>query len=300
METPLSAFKFGPPVSSDPLIIRMFDALLDLGKKVLNQGFFEANVRLLTRVGLWGLPVAAVLGFIFTMTVAIKVDTFSVFLYGLAWILLLLFVQYTAASFSSAGETLIKSSPSQLSSLAFLNCFALLTFVTGWLVLFTCVFQAIKTSNLQLLWAGLGGFVLCEYLACIAMNPALANITINPRVPAGEEAVGILAFLLKAFLLLVPIAFGAGVAIGTVSMAFQYINFLAKDLYPPSALALAQVSANWILEAGLLPFTGFVAFAVFYLVINLIRSVLLVPGKLDAIVRQLPAALESARSAARD
>jgi hypothetical protein len=210
----------------------------------------------------------------------------------------MLLVQYTAASFSTAGETLVKSSPSQLSSLAFLNCFALLTFVTGWIVLFTLAFQAIKTEQLLLLWTGLGIFLLCEYLACISMNPGLVNLTINPRLAAGEEAVGILAFLLKALLRLVPIAFGAGVAIGTVSMAFQYINFLAKNLYPPTALALAQVSANWILEAGLLPFAGFVGFAVLYLVINLIRSVLLIPGKLDTIVRQLPAALEGARSAA--
>ena len=84
METPLSAFKFGPPAAGDPFILRMFDALLDLGKKVLNQDFFEANVRLLNRVGLWTLPVAAFVGFVFTMTVAVKADAFSPFLFGLA------------------------------------------------------------------------------------------------------------------------------------------------------------------------------------------------------------------------
>lgn len=300
METPLSAFKFGPPAAGDPFILRMFDALLDLGKKVLNQDFFEANVRLLNRVGLWTLPVAAFVGFVFTMTVAVKADAFSPFLFGLAWILLMLLVQYIATSFSTAGENFIKTSPSQMASLSFLNCFALLNFVIGWIVLFTSLFQAIKTENLQLLWVGLGVFLLCEYLACISMNPGLVNITIQSRGSAGEEALGILSFLLKALLRLVPIAFGVGVVLGTASMTFQYVQFLAKGWYPPLALAVAQQSAGWVLQAGLLPFAGYVGFAVLYLVINLIRSVLQIPGKLDAIVRQLPATLESARTAARD
>ena len=207
---------------------------------------------------------------------------------------------YIATSFSTAGENFIKTSPSQMASLSFLNCFALLNFVVGWIVLFTSLFQAIKTENFQLLWLGLGVFLLCEYLACISMNPGLVNITIQSRGSAGEEAFGILSFLLKALLRLVPIAFGVGVVLGTASMTFQYAQFLAKGWYPPLALAVAQQSAGWVLQAGLLPFAGYVGFAVLYLVINLIRSVLQIPGKLDAIVRQLPAALESARAAARD
>jgi hypothetical protein len=300
MESQLSAFRFGQPTNDTPLVTRMFDGLLDTCKGLLTQGFFEANVKLLTRVGTWGLPVAAAVGLIFAMTLAIRLDTLSVFLYGFVWVLLVAIVQYAAVNFSTAGDGLIKTAPSQMSTPAFLNTFALLTLVAGWLLLFGGLFLAIKTEDMKTLWLGLGSFLLGEYLACIAMNPPLTNVTINPRITPAEEAVGILAFLLKALLRLVPIAFGVGIVIGNFSLLVDFYNFLTKKTGSYGTLEAAGRSASLVLDAGLLPLAGFVMFAILYLLIHLVRAVLAVPGKLDVLSRQLPPALDGARAAGRD
>lgn len=284
MSSPLAALKLGRATAeSSPYIVRTFDRLLDSGKALLNQTFFESNVAFLKRAGIVGLVVSAALGLLFAVTVAIKADALSPLLYGLAWALCALLVLYVAEQFVGSGDTLLKSAPSELSSLAFLNSFALLNLVGGWLFLFGYVFLAIHEESLRYLWIALGGFVLCEYLATIAMNPGLANVTIRPRIGPGEEALGILSFFLKALLRLVPIAFGAGVVIGTLSMTFQYVNFLLDDWSPAVALAAGFESADWILTAGLLPLTGYVTFLVSHVLIAVVRSILAVPSKLDEL-----------------
>ena len=300
MESHLSAFRFGKVTTDAPLVTRMFDGLLDACKSLLTQGFFEGNVKFLTRVGYYGLPVAAVLGAIFAMTLAIRLDTLSIFLYAFVWIFLIALVQYAAANFANSAESLIKTAPSQISSPAFINTFALLTLTTGWLMLLGGLFLAIKMEDIKVLWLGLGSFLLGEYLACIAMNPPLTNTTINPRITPAEEAVGILSFLLKAFLRLVPIAFGVGVLIGNFSLLLDFFNFLTKKTDAYATLAAAERSANLVVNAGLLPLAGFVSFLVLYLVIHLIRSVLAVPLKLDILSRQIPPALDGARASGHE
>jgi hypothetical protein len=288
MESSLVSLKLGRAAEATPFVVRMFDRLLEASKGVLHQQFFEANVKFLTRAGSYGLLAAAALGFLYAATVAIKADALSPFLYGLGWILAVLLVLYVASQFAGSGEQLLKSAPSQLSSLAFLNSFSLLALISGWLLLLGFLFLAINTEHLPFLWMGLGGFVVCEYLAAIAMNPGLVNLVIHPRISPGEEALGILAFLLKALLRLVPIGFGAGVVIGTLAMLFQYVNFLIKGWQPLVALQVASDPANLILSAGLLPLTGYVGFLICYLVINVVRAILAVPVKLDGLARQLP------------
>lgn len=288
MESSLASLKLGRAAEASPLVVRMLDRLLEASRGLLHQSFFEANVKWLIRAGSHGLVVAAALGFLYAATVAIKADALSPFLYGLGWILAVLLILYVATQFAGSGESLLKSSPSQLSSLAFLNSFSLIALVFGWLLLLGCLFLAINTEELDFLWVGLGGFVVCEYLAAIAMNPGLVNVVIHPRISPGEEALGILSFLLKAVLRLVPIGFGAGVVIGTLALLFQYVSFLVKDWQPLLALQVASDPANLILSAGLLPLTGYVGFLVLYLLINVTRAILAVPIKLDGLARQLP------------
>jgi len=292
MDSPFSSLKLGQASEATPFIVRTFDRLLEASRELLDQRFFETNVRVLTRAGTIGLVAAAGLGFLYAATVAVKGNALSPFLYGLGWILAALLILYVAEQFAGSGEALIESAPSQLSSLAFLNCFALLNLIGGWLALVTYVFLAINRSRLEYLWVGLGAFVLCEYLATIAMNPPLTQVTIHPRISPGEEALGILSFVLKAALRLVPIAFGAGVVIGTAALGFRYVQFLVKGWPAAAALQYASDPLNLILSAGLLPLTGYVAFLVLHLVVNVTRAVLAVPSRLDGLARQLPTAAD--------
>lgn len=293
MDRPLAALKLSRVNESVPVVVRTFDRLLEASREVLHQRFFEANVVFFRRAGVYGLIYAAGLGFLFTGTVAVKADALRPLLYGLAWVLAASLALYVAEQFSGTERQLLEGAPSQLGSLAFLNCFALLNLVGGCLALLGSVFLAIHEESLRHLWAGLGAFVLCEYLATIAMSPGLANVTIRPRNSPGEEALGICSFLLKAMLRLVPIAFGAGVVIGGLALSFEYFGFLAGDSTPSNALAEAFESADLILTSAMLPLTGYVAFLVLHLAVNVVRSILSIPTKLDALRAASPTPTES-------
>lgn len=295
MASPLTSLGSLSATPATPLTVRVLDGLLERARTVLHPRLFEDISKILTRVGDYGLPTAAVLGFVLATTVAIQADGFAPFVYGLGWILAVVLLRYIAASFSNAGEGVLKNSRSQLGSLAFPNCFALILLVVGLLLLFGLLFRAIQLESLRLLWLGLGGFLVCEFLAWIGMNPVLTEVTLNPRISPGDEALGILSFLLKAFLRLVPIGYGIGVVVGSLSLLANLYNLLADDWPPSVAFAAGMRSADLVLTAGALPLTGLLTFLLAHLVINVLRAILAVPLKLDHLARQLPDALAGPR-----
>jgi hypothetical protein len=273
----------------------MLDGLLETTRTFLHPRLYEDVARILTRVGDFGLPVAGALGFALATTVAIQTDGFTPFLYGLGWILAVVLLRYIAASFGNAGEGVLRNSRSQLGSFAFPNCFALILLVTGLLLLFGLLVRAVQLESLRLFWLAIGSFLLCEFLAWIAMNPQLTEVMLNPRISPGDEALGIWSFLLKACLRLVPIGYGIGVVVGCLSMLSNLYNLLADDWPPQLAFAAGMRSADLVLTAGSLPLTGFLLFLLLHLGINVLRAILAVPLKLDHLARQLPDALPGPR-----
>ena len=266
----------------DSLVVtRLLERLLGGSRQLLNQARFEATSDFLTRYGHWALLVAGALGLVVSLILSVKQSAFFVFVEGMGWLLLLLVLQYTAARFLKAGDALLQSTPSQLSTPAFLNCYALVNLLTGCIALVSFAIMAIKLESMRLFLEGMGVFLICEYLAWIALNPALLNIESTPRASAGEEAVGILSFFLKGFLKLLPIAFGAGLIIGTVGLLIDAIGLPKAGVY--YSLLDAAPSLRTVTVAAALPFAGYVLFLLAYLGLDVIRAIVAVPGKLDDI-----------------
>jgi hypothetical protein len=261
--------------------VNLLEKLIEVFRGLLTSKLLEFCIKWASRIGHFALIVAAGLGFLFALIFAIRSNSFQGFLFGLAWVVLVFVVQYTAHKFSTAGETLIKNNPSQMSSKIFLDCFAFLVMIGGVVVFILQIVAAVRFGSFYPFLWGLGAFIFLEFVALVAFNPEEATIEIVKDNSAGQEAIGIITFFIKALMRLVPIIFGIGVAIGTVLLFIDFIGLFGSNF--GFAWMRGNKTAVTILYAALLPFLSYLYFVLAYLVLDVIRSILSIPGKLDKL-----------------
>jgi hypothetical protein len=255
----------------------------DFIKTVLTPKLLEFSSEWMLKIGHWALIASAALGIVFSLIVAFRLNSFYAFLYGLAWILIVFVVQYTAHKFSKAGEMLIKNNPSSMSSKAFLDCLGFLTMIGGVIFFILGIIRVAQGGHISFLFMGLGGFVLLEFFTIIAFNPKLITKVISKTTSAGQEAIGIIVFFIKGFMKLVPVIFGVGVVVGFVLLFIDFLGVFGSGFRVAASWERASTTSLKIIAAGLLPFLSYLLFVLYYLAIDVIRAILAVPGKLDEL-----------------
>ncbi len=260
--------------------VRWGDQVLAWANRVMTAPRYEAVESWIEKAGHYALVMAAGLGLIYGVVGAFKWDQLSPALIGLVWIPCVGVAQYAAFKFSSTSRGLIRSSGSQLSSSAFLACLAIWSLLLGVVALAGCTYTAVRMDSLSSFGLGIVVFVVCELVVWLCLNPALLNIAILPASTAGEEAIGVLTFTMKALLRLIPIAFGIGVIVGDFEILAAIVRLFRDEEY---SIAGASLSAWVVLGSAALPLIGYVLFVLNYLVVDMIRAILVIPGKLDAI-----------------
>lgn len=262
--------------------VAMLDELLDWARRTFPPTMFDALAGGLVRYGHYALMLAQVLCLLIGIVAGVKLGSIAFVVYGVGIALLLVILQYTANKFLNAGNALIQSSPSRLGSDAFLDCLSLLMEAGGILVLIWFVILAGRTGAWTLLWLGIGTWALCDAVAYVALNPSMVNVAIDSDVRAGEEAIGIMSFLVKAVVRIVPIAFGVGAVLGAIGLLAGIINLLRLETGVALERALPGVNAlRFTLFCTCLPFASYVFFAFYHLMIDILRAILILPEKLD-------------------
>lgn len=198
------------------LVMGFFDGLLSLVRGRLNEALLASSAKWAKTIGHYALLVAAACGFVACLIAAIRGDSFGLFLAGIGWVALVLVLQYVAYRFADAGVAIVATSPTKVRSRAFLDCFALVSIILGILALVVYTVLAVRAQELSVFVGGLGAFIYFEYMAGIALNPRVTNLTVCGDIGAGEDAIGIMTFLGKGFLALVPIFFGYGLVLGAL------------------------------------------------------------------------------------
>ncbi len=263
--------------------VRWGDQALAWTKRLMSAPRYEALETWVEKAGHYALLVAAALGLTWGIVSAFKSNLLSPFLYGLLWLPVVGVAQFAAFKFSSSARGLIRSSGSQMSSPAFLACLALWSLLLGIVSLAICTFVAIRSDSFSVFGTGVGIFIACELGVWLCLNPALLNIDILPASTAGEEAIGVLAFLLKTPLRLIPVAFGIGVMVGDLGI-FAAIIRLFRDR---EIFILDVGSSAWlVIASAALPLIGYVLFLIGYLALDIVRAILAVPQKLDLIAKK--------------
>jgi hypothetical protein len=256
----------------------LFDAFLDFVRVQFSVAFVESSAKLFATLGKMGLLAAMLLALLFAVLMTIKETPFnSVYLIeGAISFLVFAVLQYVGSRFYEAGERLNRSTSENLSSTAFLDCFALLALLSGAAGLIASIFFVIHGLYWAFL-AGLAGFVAAQFLAFIAIHPDLLNIKLVAEMRASEEALGILSFLAKAFLRLAPFVFGAGVVFGSALLLYACVECMVSD---PNTAWLNSLIASYSLRyAGAMPVIAYLAYLAVYLLLDVLRAILAIPKK---------------------
>jgi hypothetical protein len=190
-------------------------------------------------------------------------------------------LHYIAALFLDAGAALLRKSPSELSSTAILIFFALAFFAGGVGYLVLGLYGIIRGGNLLTFGLCLGTTAIFLYACGVALNPATVNVSPAGGLSAGEEALGILLFLLKLPVRLVSFLFGVGSVVGVCAAIFLlYLVFTQEPLFLHEQ---AYQIAHGILGVALLPLAAYLVFVLSSLLVEIYRAILRIPGKIDGL-----------------
>jgi hypothetical protein len=256
--------------------VNLLEKLVAVFKGLLSEDLLAFCIKWLSLLGHFGIIVAAALGFLFSLIVAIKFNDFNTFLMGIVWVLLLFVVQYTAHKFLSSGDELIKSNPSQMASHSFLDCYGFIALIGGVVWFIIALIGLIKGLPFSTFLEGLGTFVFLEFVALVAFNFKVVSVKIVKKNSAGQEAIGIITFFIKTAMRLVPILFGAFVVLGVVKLFIEGLKLFGSNAHYANMTIQLGIAPS-ILKAALIPFASYLFFVLAYLLIDLIRSILSIP-----------------------
>jgi hypothetical protein len=263
--------------------VKWVEKFIEFTRGIFSEKILDFTLKWALIFGHFALIVAAVLGLLFAIIYAIRVNDFYAFLYGIAWVILIFVVQYIAHKFSDAGENLIKNNPTRLSSKAFLDCVAFIFMIAGLVIFIVSVINLIKNGVLEIFLTGLGMAVFCEFIAMVSFHYRTITMEVVNKTTAGQEAIGIITFFMKALLKLVPLFFGVGVVLGTIILFINSFGLFGNQIRTASAWISGNHTAEQILMAGILPFVAYIVFVLYYLVIDIITAILSLPGKIDSL-----------------
>ncbi|MCP4220781.1 MAG: hypothetical protein GY765_39500 [bacterium] len=254
-------------------VVNLLEKLIVWCKGLMTANLLNFCIKWLSIIGHYAIFAAAGLGTLFSLIYAIKENDFRGFLMGVAGVLLLFVIQYTAHKFSSAGEKQIANNPSHMSSKIFLDCVGFLALIGGVALFIFSFVELIKGMPFIFFLKGVGVCVFMEFVALVAFNFKVVAVGIVEDNSAGQEAIGILSFFIKTVVKLIPILFGALLVLGTVMLVVEGVKLFGKDAKVAWDIIYDDVGPQ-ILGAALLPFVGYLFFVLAYLVIDIIRAIL--------------------------
>lgn len=261
------------------VLIRMIDNMLGGLKGLLSGSLVHTSCTMLARFGMWAVLLAAAIMLVTFIVIAAQSDSFSAMLVGLISAVIALGLLYTAGKFCNAGQRIIESTPTQLSSRAFLDSIALLSIALAVGSIIIGINTATNTETLHPLGIGIGIGAWWFFLAAVAFHPHLANCTVRTGASAGQECIGIVAFLVKATLRLVPIVFGVAAITGTVLYLISFIRYIAADEFERGGIFEELMAINlYINSAAGLPLVVYLYSLLILLLIDVIRAILRIPG----------------------
>jgi hypothetical protein len=257
------------------------DGVLDGLRPHFNADFIETTSGVFHACGSYGLYVASAVTAIFALIAAAKIAPLEGILFGVIGILTLLALQYVAGKALNALNEINVAVAGRLSSALLPNCLAVLSKVAAVGFLLASVAKAAETSQYAWILVGVAEFLVFAFLAVVAMNPASLNIAVAPEGTAGEEAIGAIMFVVKSLLRVAPVAFGVGVICGTLVLCAACYEAFGDE--PSASVAIASEAANVLLRSAALPLGAYLLFLMTNLVLNIWRSVLSLPAKLDRL-----------------
>jgi hypothetical protein len=276
----------------------LLDYLLIALRSAVPARMVEQIVGLLATIGGYCLLAYIGLYLLFSLCYGVKIEQIDHVVGGAAMALFLIALHYAAWRFIRALDSLIKATPSQLNSTAVPDVLGLIFVSISLMMLALGIFSPDYvmgmlhfvgiTITLDLKWViaivgGIGFMFWFLLMAMICIHPESLNIKVSAEdTSAGQEAIGVIAFIMKATARVTAAAFGVGVVCATGTLLLAFVPLFQEGKAGLAILA-ASASTGLVKWCGLLPLLVYFSQLLWFITVDVVQAIISLPGKLDRI-----------------
>ena len=273
--------------------------LLKLFGALFGGGFYQKLARIMVPVGHCALLAAMV--FVLLLSIFGGEFAFGGLMAGLLLIAGILVVQFVAHTFLSVCSEAIKNNKSSitcrplLDALAVLGVFASIYFLVDGVIVIIDGYNSLAPYVAFI--GSLSSAAVALAVACVGLNPENANTeTPDIKRDAGDEFLGICAFLSKLLLAIAPIVFAFGVLSVVVGMGVLGIGHTFGSMDSESAIRFMGGHLKWLYSGAgvemlytiaLYPVILYLFFLCGWLLIRVFSAIIVMPGKVDKVADAL-------------
>ena len=247
---------------------RMVDAI---GRQITARQLDAAD-RWMKRTGSIAYMLAAVRYCVFFAVMSLRADSLQRLL---ATLLIVIpgasLGHFVAIYFMESGESMLRQTPTELSSKSLALTAGLFSGALGFLMLVVAsrdLFRKVAVEDA--LWA-LPLALTLLYGAASCLNPASLNLRIHAGAAAPQEAIGMLMFIAKVPLRLIPVAFGS-YALLAMGSAGYFCYRSASGENPEQWFVKAIDFAPQAMLCGLLPMALYLASVLAQLIVGVLQA----------------------------
>lgn len=252
-------------------------ALVELFRRALGDSVFRAAEQAMVRLGAFAAVVAAACGFGLGLYLSVKSEETTILFIGIAWVFAVAVMHYIGARMLTGCRVTLSNAPTNISSVDYLEVLGLCSILLFVGALVAGLYLAVKTSNFDYLWYGLGFSMVALAFASMYLNPSIINAKVKPSASAGEDAIAISALTLKTFIRLAPMVFSLLTLAGGVALGWSALKLMKQDSSEMFLVGLASFSGFGLVALGLLyPLISYLVFVTGYLVLDMARSILMI------------------------
>ncbi len=268
-------------------------AVLDWARRFLQPAFLDSSLAVSGRLGHIALLLGAAGSFAYIVYRSWQNGSWFDIIGGIITLAGLVCAQFAARHFFRANESLLKPTllarPVLLDGAALLALFSTVSLLLGTVV--ACIRFGMWQPLLPMFLTG----ALWVYLAIIALHPATVKVGFAPQ-GEGEEVMGIIAWLMKTMLKLLPLFFCVWTVLGCVAIILSFFDlseyvFGVVNRYMPAlprSFRLPSDASGFqglvlLVAACLMVPAAHVMFLAVSLPLDLWRALLSVPARLDAL-----------------
>jgi hypothetical protein len=279
--------------STDGLARHFLDYVLIGLRSLVSDSFFSAAEKNSIEVGRYAIYLAILLNVVFSFLSAVKFNSLDIGLVGVGFAAILIALQYSAIKLCGALKLLIRATTLRMSSTAFLDTLAIVALVAGVVCLMASAIVWIRLESITALVIGIAIFLGCEQLGLMLLHPRAIGITITNRASTGEEAIAIVSFFLMLPIRFVPGIFALGSVVSVLGTAVAFYLLLGKGAtylfrFPmPDSQFVALISCYAALISAAFPLLMYLYFVFTYLIVDVVRSILTLPDKVDQLALSL-------------
>jgi hypothetical protein len=259
--------------------------LFDL-RRILTVPLFEKMEALFMVIAGFCTPISAIVGSLIVFVLAIKQDSLQIFLFAFLWIPLVVLCYYIAIKMKAACAKTLRNNPSSIANQEILDVFAVLGFVTALSSVAAGFFYAIKFSSIEIFLYAILFAILQVYSAWIVIQPSLIATSVRNASSGGLDLIAIFAMGSKIYLRMANLVIGVSAVVGLIFLfrSFYFVLFKPDEIvYGGIWSAIGFVT---VLGGLLAPYVIYILFILGYLMLDVLRSILMMPKSEAGVVDQ--------------